>query len=151
VKPGDRTLEAPLEQLPLLLRAGAVLPLLPPDVDTLADYGAGSGAVRLRDRRRAMQLIALPRGRTKSPMLERESLSSIEGNRTWRLKVSGRARRTYSLQASLLTLRRPFRPCAVALDGKRLRRSAWSHSAKTGVLKAAFTTKRGSLRVTRCR
>ena len=33
---------APLDELPLLVRAGAVLPLLPADVDTLAPYGRGA-------------------------------------------------------------------------------------------------------------
>ena len=150
VRPGDRTLAAPLDQLPLLLRAGAVLPLLPPDVDTLADYGGGDGLVRLRDRLGRMELIALPRGTSRSAMLERESLTSVEGRGGWRLKVSGRARRTYRLQASMLTLRRPFRPCSVTLDGRPLRRGAWSWSKKTGVLKASFRTKHGSLRARRC-
>jgi hypothetical protein len=82
-------------------------------------------------------------------MFERERLHSIEGTRGWRLKVSGRARRTYRLQASLLTLRRPFRPCGVSLGGRPLR--GWRYSAKSGVLKARFTTRNGSLRVARCR
>ena len=33
------TIPAPLDELPLLARAGTLLPLLPPDVDTLAAYG----------------------------------------------------------------------------------------------------------------
>ena len=147
VRPGDRTLDAPLDQLPLLLRAGAVLPLLPPGVDTLAGYG--EGVVRLRDRRTRTDLIALPRGRAESRMYEREKLLSVEGNRSWRLKVSGRARRTYRLQASLLTLRRPFRPCAVRLGGRPIR--SWSYSRRSGVLKATFTARRGSLTASRCR
>jgi alpha-glucosidase (family GH31 glycosyl hydrolase) len=150
VRPGERTVDAPLDQLPLLLRAGAVLPLLSPDVDTLADYGAGSGTVRLRDRSRRTDLIALPRGRSASRMYEREKLTSIEGSRGWRLKVSGRTRRTYRLQASLLTLRRPFRPCSVRVGRRPLRRGAWSYRASTGVLRATFTAKSASLTVRRC-
>ena len=50
----------------------------------------------------------------------------------------------------MLTLHRPFRPCRVTLDGRPLRRGAWSYSARTGVLKATFTAKRGSLRARRC-
>jgi alpha-glucosidase (family GH31 glycosyl hydrolase) len=42
-----RTLPAPLDEIPLLVRAGAMLVLLPADVDTLADYGAGTAVVRL--------------------------------------------------------------------------------------------------------
>src|SRR4029077_9379931 len=56
---GLRTVPAPLEELPLFVRAGAVLPMLPPDVDTLADYGAGApGLVRLADRQRSLHLLA---------------------------------------------------------------------------------------------
>ena len=43
------TLPAPLGELPLLARAGSVLPLLSADVDTLAPYG--DDLVHLRDRR----------------------------------------------------------------------------------------------------
>jgi alpha-glucosidase len=35
--PGRITVPAPLLQIPILVRAGAVIPLLPPDVDTLAE------------------------------------------------------------------------------------------------------------------
>ena len=64
----DVTLPAPLDELPLLARAGAVLPLLSPDVDTLADYGeaAPPGVVRLADRRDRLHLLAFPRGRRTS-------------------------------------------------------------------------------------
>ena len=151
VRPGERAIDAPLDQLPLLLRAGAVLPLLAPDVDTLADYGGGSGVVRMRDRRRRLDLIAVPRGRTRARMFERERLASIEGRGGWRLKVAGRSRRTYRLQASMATLRRPFRPCSVVAAGRALPRSAWSYRAGTAVLKATFTMERGTLSVRRCR
>ena len=39
----EETVPAPLEELPLMVRAGAVLPLLPADVDTLAVVRAGAG------------------------------------------------------------------------------------------------------------
>ena len=48
----DVTLPAPLGQPPLLLRAGAVLPLIGADVDTLSPYGRAAGLVRLADRAR---------------------------------------------------------------------------------------------------
>ena len=54
-------LPAPLGELPLLARAGSVLPLLPADVDTLAPYGRD--LVHLRDRRGRLSLLAFPRGR----------------------------------------------------------------------------------------
>ncbi|MBA3328661.1 MAG: glycoside hydrolase family 31 protein, partial [Solirubrobacterales bacterium] len=58
---GDTDLPAPLDELPLLVRAGAVLALLDPEVQTLTDYGAGA-TVRLRDRAGRMRLLAWPRG-----------------------------------------------------------------------------------------
>ena len=41
----EETVPAPLDELPLMVRAGAVLPLLPADVDTLAVVRAGADAV----------------------------------------------------------------------------------------------------------
>jgi len=76
---GGRTvnLAAPLEQLPLLVRAGAILPLLPPNVQTLSGYGAAS-TVGLDDVRNRLHLIAFPRGKSKSPFGENGGLRSRE-------------------------------------------------------------------------
>lgn len=149
VDPGERTLRAPIEELPLLVRAGAVLPLLPPDVDTLADYGSEKGLVRLRDRRGRLGLIAFPRGRTSARMFAREWLLSRERRREWRLGIKGLRTRSYRLQASLATLRRPFRPCSVTVAGRRVR--GWRYSRSSGVLRASFKLRRGSLVVRGCR
>ena len=63
----EATIPAPLDELPLLVRAGTVLPLLPPDVDTLAAYGGGSeDIVGLRERADRIDLLAFPRGRRTS-------------------------------------------------------------------------------------
>jgi hypothetical protein len=146
------TLPAPLGELPLLVRAGAVLPLLSPDVDTLAPYGGGTrGVVRLDDRRDRLELIAFPRGRTRSRFNTGEWVDSIEGRRRWTLAVRGTRRRTYRLQATLATLRRPFRLCTVTLGGRRLPRRAWRHDRRRSVLRATFRTRSGTLRVRACR
>ena len=42
------TVEAPLDEVPLFVRAGTRLELLPADVDTLADVGGGDGDVEYR-------------------------------------------------------------------------------------------------------
>ena len=147
------TVPAPLEELPLFVRAGAVLPLLAPDVDTLTDYGAGApGVVRAADRAGELRLLAFPRGRTTASFNRDERLRSVEGRRRWRLVVEGTAERTYRLQASLATLRRPFRPCAVSAAGRRLRRGReWSYSRFSRVLHASFTARRATLSVRGCR
>ena len=151
---GGRSLDvpAPLEEIPLFARAGTILPLLPADVDTLSSYGKAPGLVHLGDRRSAMQLLAFPRGVSRARMGATDRISSRESRGSWRLRIVARTRRTYSLQASLTTLARPFRPCTVRLGGRALPRRAWSYAARTGVLRARFTTRSGVLTVSRaCR
>jgi alpha-D-xyloside xylohydrolase len=111
------TVRAPLEQLPLVLRAGAILPLLPPDVDTLAGYGTAKGLVKLRDRRDAMRILAFPRGTTSTTFGEDgERIRSVEGRRALTLSIDGRRSRSYDVEISLGALRRPFTPDCVELD-----------------------------------
>lgn len=144
---------APLDELPLFVRAGAVLPLLPADVDTLAPYGDPAlGLVSLRDRERQTVLLAFPRGESRAGMYgPREGLESREGDGLWELAVRGRRRRTYEVAASLATMRQPFEPCAVEWRGRPLDAGAWSYDAPTGVLRATFTGRAGSLVARACR
>lgn len=144
---GDATLPAPLTEIPLLARAGAILPLLPPDVDTLAGYDS-PGAVALADREDQLELIAFPRGASASPFYEDERLVSNEGSGSWTLRVEGSRERSYSLQASLATLQSPFEPCAVRLDGAPLPVEAWSYDPATEALTVSFATAAGTLEAT---
>jgi alpha-glucosidase (family GH31 glycosyl hydrolase) len=144
----EATLPAPLDELPLLARAGTLLALLSPDVDTLADYGEGAeGVVRLADRRDRLELLAFPRGRSSATFNDGERLESAEARRRWRLRVEGDRTRTYRLQASLATLRRPFRPCHVTLGGRPLRSGAWRHDRSTGRLQVTFRARTATLTV----
>ena len=165
---GGRRVElpAPLSELPLLARAGTLLPLLPPDVDTLAGYGRRArGVVSLAERRRRLELVAFPRGRSSARFGTHGRLQSREGRgqprtqegrgrpRTragrgaWTLRVTSRRRLRVRLQASLRTLRRPFAPAAVSVNGRPLARGAWSYDRRTGVLRARFEARRATLRV----
>jgi alpha-glucosidase (family GH31 glycosyl hydrolase) len=117
------TARARLDELPLFVREGAVIPLLPADVFTLSGYGAGE-VVRLADRRDRMRLLAFP----------------AQG-RPWRIRLDGDRRRRYTLEAA-------FRACGVALDGRPLPRSAWRN--RGGVLTARFTARAGTLSVRGC-
>jgi len=145
----EHTLPAPLDELPLLARAGALIATLPPDVDTLAEYGSAPGLVHLSDRRDAMRVLAFPRGRSTATFNETERLGSTEGvrRRSWTLTISGARRRTYSVQASLGTLRRPFTPRRVLIGSRVLKRSAWRYDRATEVLRVDVSVKRGMLRV----
>jgi hypothetical protein len=144
----EATVPAPLDELPLLLRAGTVLPLLPPDVDTLASYGGGNeNIVGLRDRAGRIDLLAFPRGRSTSRFYGDGRIASIERRGRWTLRVHGNRGRSYELQASLGTLKRPLRPCRVLLDGRRLPGSSWDYRAGSKVLNASFSGARTKLTV----
>jgi hypothetical protein len=145
------TLPAPLAELPLLGRAGALLTLLSPDVDTLAPYGRGRGLVHLRERRDRLRLLAFPRGRSSGRFLEQGRLRSRESAGRWALAIDDTRARRWSLQVALATLRRPFRPCEVALDGRRLPPRAWRYRPEGRVLRAGFAARRHSrLTVSAC-
>jgi alpha-glucosidase (family GH31 glycosyl hydrolase) len=129
------TVPAPLEELPLFVRAGALLALLPPDVDTLADYGAGTpDLVRLDDRRGDRRLLAFPRGDS-TVRLAHGALASRERADRWELALDAPVAR-WSIEASLATLERPFAPCAVEWSGRPLGAGLWSYDDATGVLHA---------------
>jgi len=136
-------LPAPLDEIPLLVRAGAVLPLLPADVWTLSDHGEGS-VVRAADRADQLRLLAFPRGSWRGragPGLHLASDEMPDGP-GWRLTLAGRRETTYVLEASLATLRTPFVPVSVELDGGDV---AWAYEAARRVLVAGFTTAGGTL------
>ena len=142
---------APLDELPLLVRAGAVLPLLPPDVDTLADYGGGSAWSASPTARpaRPARLPARPHhddARRRRPHRRRATAATAGCSASTAKRAT-----TFRLQASLGTLKKPFRPCAVSFAGKPLARSAWSYRDSTRALTARFAGKKGRLVVSACR
>jgi len=129
----------------MLVRAGAVIPLLPPDVDTLSGYGRRPGLVHLSDRRGQLRLLAFPRGQSSAVAGTGQLLRSVEAGRRWTLLVHSSKVTHYRLQASLRTLEHPFKPCAVRLGRRVLR--AWSYNKSTGVLRVRFATRSGRLTV----
>lgn len=144
-------LPAPLAELPLLAKAGALLPLLPPDTDTLAETGKAKGLVHLHERRYRLHVLAFPRGISRADLGTGVRGLSVERRGTWSLRLrSARKRHAFRLQASMSTLRRPFRPCSVRLKGRRLPRRAWRYDARQRVLHAHFRVRRGTLVVRRC-
>jgi hypothetical protein len=144
-------LPAPEDELPLLVRAGAVLPLLPEDVDTLAPYG-GEGVVRLDRRLDRLTLLAFPRGRSAAAFgAGGERIRSVARRRSWTLAVDGSRRRRYSLRASMGALARPFRVCAVRVGGRRLPRPRWSFDRARMTLFARFSGTDVRLRAFGCR
>jgi len=139
---------APLDELPLLARAGTLLTLLSPDVDTLASYGDRARVVSLSERRNRRVLLAFPRGRSSARLGDGGELRSRVRRGRWELTIRSRRKRRWDVQASLATLERPFRPCSVEAQGGRVQR--WRYDRGSQVLRATFTTRRGTLTAAAC-
>jgi hypothetical protein len=120
---GGREIEvrAPIYELPLFVRAGAVIDLLPPDVDTLAGI-RGSSAVDASQKKERV-VLAFPKGRT--------------------IRIGDGTRRTYALQASVQR-----RPCAVRLNGRAVP-YRWFRNRR--VLHSTLRVKTGKLVIEPCR
>jgi alpha-glucosidase (family GH31 glycosyl hydrolase) len=148
----DVTLPAPLRELPLLVPEGAVIPLLDPSVETLADYGDGA-AVRLRDRIARMRLLVWPRGRrTASLGGGSETVTSEETPGGWELDVQGNRMRRYEIEAALGSLSSgAFEPCRVSI-GRPGRGSVkrWHYDGATGVLRLRLDARTARVVVRRC-
>jgi hypothetical protein len=142
---------APLERLPLMVRAGAVLPLLPSTVDTLASYGSDSRGgedeiVRLDEIGKRLHLLAFPHGDSTSPFGENGLLGSHETADGWELTMSGAKGYEIELEASLSTLAQALQPCQVLLNGHPLAPRQWS--VENEVLTVRFRANRETNRLT---
>jgi alpha-glucosidase (family GH31 glycosyl hydrolase) len=142
---------APQDEIPLFVRAGAVIPLLAPDVYTLAEHGADDPTViRLADRLEQLHLLAFPRGDSSGAFFDTGTYASSESPGRWTLSLSDDANRSVHLQANLQSLLQPFTPCEVRVGGSELDASAWQYDAATGVLTAHFAREAGDLEVRDC-
>jgi alpha-glucosidase (family GH31 glycosyl hydrolase) len=139
------TIPAPLDELPLMVKAGAMLALLPSRVDTLAPYGADA-TVRLDEVGKRLHLLAFPRGKSGSGFGERGYLGSREKKGRWRLTIHGARKHRIALEASLTTMKRDLDPCRVTVNGKVLKKKRWD--VGKGVLEASFKAKKDPTRVT---
>jgi sulfoquinovosidase len=155
---GDVTLPAPLDELPLLVSEGAVIPLLDPSVETLADYGEGM-AVRLRDRSTRLRLLVWPRerrtvslGALPGALRRAETVTSQETADGWQLDIKGSRTRYYLIEASLGSLSSgAFRPCRV-LGGRQGRTpiGGWRYDSGTGVFTLRVSARTARIVVRRC-
>ncbi|WP_395693139.1 TIM-barrel domain-containing protein [Nocardioides sp.] len=150
VLPGRRTVTAaaPLSTIPLFLRAGAVLPLLPRSVDTLSDYG--DEVVHVGDREGQRGLVAAPApGVHQGTLGTGESLTSQVTSRAWTVSLDAVQARRYAVQATLAGLPESWAPCAVEADGHR---TDFRYDRARRVLRfTADVGAQGAVRVLACR
>ena len=103
--PDDVTLEAPQDQIPLLVRAGALIPMLDPAVETLTGYG--DGVVHLGDRANRITIVGWPSGRSKTEIGAGETVTVTESRGRLIVKLRARGRYRLNLWLSTDLLRRP--------------------------------------------
>jgi alpha-glucosidase (family GH31 glycosyl hydrolase) len=140
----ELTLPAPLEELPMLIKAGSLLPMLAPEVDTLADYGEDQpGLVRLRDRRSRLHLLAFPRGYSRQRLYTEGAIVSDERDGVWRLRIDSPRRLTIDLEASLEAVEHDLQPVDVRADGRELR--SWSYDRRAKLFEARLPAGMGEL------
>jgi alpha-glucosidase (family GH31 glycosyl hydrolase) len=152
VHDGMRTLtvSAPVPEIPTFVQAGAIIPMLAPDVFTLAEYGDDPGIVHASDRDHLLHVLAFPRGETTGKLYADDTWTSVEADGAWSLVVNISRERTIHLEASMSTLAEPFDICGITLDDAPLPEEDWSYDEVTGVLDATYTTTSGTLEVTGC-
>ncbi len=136
---------APADEIPVLARAGTLLPMLPPGVDTLAPFGSKDESVaRLGDQDRR-KLIAFPRGTSTARVETRGWIGSREFRKSWQLRIRDTTNRRWEVAASLDSLRTPFTPRCVFSNARRLPRRAWSFQPKGRILRMNLRTVRRAI------
>lgn len=144
------TVAAPVPEIPMFVRAGAIVPMLSPDVFTLAEYGDDPAIVHASDRDEFLHVLAFPRGETSGGFYDDGIWQSVETEASWALTIENDRERTIHLEAAMGTLLAPIEVCQVSLDDEPLSESAWSYDPAAGILDVTYTTVSGTLRVTGC-
>jgi VCBS repeat-containing protein len=134
----------------MFVEAGAIIPMLSPDVFTLAEYGDDPEIIHASDRDHLLHVLAFPRGETAGKFYDDGTWTSVEADGTWTLTLENSKERTIHLEASTSTLAESFDICGVTLDGTALPDEDWSYDETTGVLDATYTTTSGPLTATGC-
>ena len=125
------TLAAPLDRMPILLRPGALLCLLPPEVDTLAPYGE---LVRRADDITDRIVLAFPSASwtgTLSPEIGAISTVTDSG---WTLELSGGLDRRITVEADLGLL-----PSGAPVDIAVRGAASHNYEQKNGVVRVELS------------
>ena len=141
---------APIPEIPMFVEAGAIIPMLSPDVFTLAEYGDDGAIVHASDRDDLLHVLAFPRGQTAGAFYDDGFWTSTEDDIDWTLTIENDRERTIHLEATMNTRLTPVPVCGVSLDGEPLPDDAWSFDETTSILEATYTTTSGDLVVSGC-
>lgn len=146
---GWRTIPAPAEEIPLLIRAGGMLTMLDPEVETLSPFGKDDSIVHLTDRP-ARTLFAFPRGNSTARFENRGRITSTEGKDSVKLEVSDIRARPWVIKTATATLKNPFEVRCVRLNGRPLPggNSGWNWTGTHVEIRLPAAPKRFKLTLT---
>ena len=122
--PAEITVDAPQQEIPMFARAGTLLPMLDPGVQTLTAYG--SGVVHLHDRARRMTIVGWPAGPSTAEIGAGETVTVKESRGRFVVRVHAKRRYRLNLWLSTDLLRHPCRHSHVRhllIRGRRLQRT----------------------------
>ncbi len=148
--PGETAVDAPLDEIPMFVRAGAVIAMLAPDVQTLAEHGDDPSIVHLSDRAAELHVLAFPRGQSAGAFYDTGTWESRASSGQWSLSLTDTQPRDIHLQAAMHTLGEPFEPCAVMVGDTELSDADWTYDVTAGVLMVRYRSDAGDLVVTGC-
>lgn len=97
--PKTVTVDAPLDRIPILVRAGAVIPMLPEDVDTLAP-ATDPSVVTLADRADRMRLRVYPGPKRAILLADDTAIAQAWDGTALTVTISEPAARTWSLRVA---------------------------------------------------
>ena len=144
------SIQAPLDEIPMFVRAGAVIPMLAPDVYTLAEHGDDPSIVHMSDRLDELHVLAFPRGSSGGTFFAASSFESVESANVWALTIPDTQPRTIYLEATLAALEEPFEPCAIELGDTPLAMTEWGYDSETSVLSVRYRNEGEALQVFGC-
>jgi len=144
------TVAAPIPEIPMFVRAGAIIPMLSPDVFTLAEFGDDPAIIHASDRDDQLHVLAFPRGETDGTFYDDGTWSSVEDDIDWELTIVNDRERTIHLEATMNSRITPVPVCGVSLDGAPLDDADWTFDETTALLEVRYTTAAGTLRVSGC-
>ncbi len=144
------TVSAPIPEIPMFVQAGAIIPMLAPDVFTLAEYGGDPAIIHASDRDGFLHVLAFPRGETNGTFYDDGTWTSVEDDVNWALTIENDRERTIHLEATMNTRITPVQVCGVSVDGVPVPEDDWSFDETTAIFEITYTTTSGTLEVRGC-
>jgi alpha-glucosidase len=134
--PAEITVDIVPDEIPVYVRAGAVIGLLSPTVDTLSPYGDASQVVGVAEQDDRRCLLAFPGPSWHGALGPGLTARSAVTDRRWRLEIVSDRPRTFEISAWLGLA---GQPSTVTVDSGEGVGDSWSYDGGTAVLRCTLS------------